>query len=209
MLTLWDLLPKRKQEKAEEASSPPKPAPPVCMESGASPNQRAMASRSVAMPPQQATPPRPANGKPAPREPMRDRYERMQREMLAHYRVRVRKWRSSSTGVAWQVFYKDGSVARLIESPKPRGPISAAVFLHEIGHHAIGFGVHKPRCLEEYHAWRFSLEHMERYGITITPAVERRVRESLQYAVDKARRRGLRRIPHELLRYLPGEPGVS
>ena len=52
------------------------------------------------------------------RPTMADRYERMTREMLARYDVRVRKWRSSMSGVAWQVIYADGRVSRLIESPQ-------------------------------------------------------------------------------------------
>ncbi|HZW08512.1 MAG TPA: hypothetical protein VFF69_01285 [Phycisphaerales bacterium] len=118
--------------------------------------------------------------------------------MLDRYGVRVRKWRSSTTGVAWQVFYRDGTTKRLIESPRPRGPVSAAVFLHEIGHHAIGFSRYKPRCLEEYHAWRFSLEEMASWELAITDRVRARVAESLQYAIDKAMRRGLREIPPEV-----------
>ena len=66
---------------------------------------------------------------------------------LGEQAVGVRKWRSSMSGVAWQVTYRDGTVARLIESPRPRGPVSAAIFLHEIGHHAIGLGRFRPRCL--------------------------------------------------------------
>lgn len=119
--------------------------------------------------------------------------------MLAAHRVRVRKWRSSTSGVAWQVLYRDGTVSRLIESPRPRGPVSAAVFLHEIGHHAIGFNRYRPRCLEEYHAWRFSLEQMAEHGIEITSRVRRRVRDSLQYAIEKAVRRGLRSVPCEVV----------
>ncbi|MCA9279637.1 MAG: hypothetical protein H6815_10210 [Phycisphaeraceae bacterium] len=131
------------------------------------------------------------------------RYETMQREMLARYEIRVRKWRQSTSGVAWQVFYADGTVARLIESPKPRGPVSAAVFLHEVGHHAIGFGTYKLRCLEEYHAWMFSLEQMHAWELNITARVEKRVQDSMRYAVAKAVRRGLKRLPTELLPYLP------
>jgi len=132
------------------------------------------------------------------RRPARERYDRMTRQMLADYGVRVRKWRSSMSGVAWQVRYRDGSVSRLIESPRPRGPVSAAIFLHEIGHHAIGFNRVRPRCLEEYHAWAFSLAQMESLEITVTDRVRQRVRDSLRYAVAKARRRGLKQVPREL-----------
>lgn len=129
---------------------------------------------------------------------MQAKYDLAVAECLSQFGVRVRKWRSSMSGVAWEVRYKDGRVARLIEAPRPRGPMSAAVFLHEIGHHAIGFGVHRPRCLEEYHAWAWSLAEMERRGLNVTPAVRKRMHDSLRYAVDKAQRRGLKRLPAEL-----------
>lgn len=132
---------------------------------------------------------------------MRERYDEMTRQMLHAYRVRVRRWRSSMSGIAWEIRYRDGTVARLIEAPRPRGPMSAAVFLHEIGHHAIGVGRYSPRCLEEYHAWAFALQEMERLGVAITPRVNRRVRDSLKYAVAKAKRRGLKQLPPELAAY--------
>jgi hypothetical protein len=140
--------------------------------------------------------------RPAPRrKPLQDRYDALVREMLERHGVRVRKWRSSMSGVAWQIHYRDGSVSRLIEAPRPRGPMSAAVFLHEIGHHAIGFGTYRPRCLEEYAAWAWALDEMERQGLNVTDGVRRRMHESLAYAVEKARRRGLKRLPAELLPY--------
>jgi len=133
---------------------------------------------------------------------MQLKYEQATREMLARYGVRVRKWRTSMSGVAWQVTYRDGSVSRLIESPRPKGPMSAAIFLHEIGHHAIGFGTYKPRCLEEYYAWKFSIEAMHELGLNVTDRVHERMHDSLHYAVEKARRRGLKRLPSELLPYV-------
>lgn len=126
------------------------------------------------------------------------RYDRMTKAMLSEYGVRVRKWRSSMSGVAWEVHYADGRTSRLIEAPKPRGPMSAAVFLHEIGHHAIGLGAYKPRCLEEYHAWAWSLAQMERLGLNVTDRVRQRMHDSLRYAVHKARRRGIKSLPAEL-----------
>ena len=133
---------------------------------------------------------------------MADRYALVERVMLEAHGVRVRKWRTSMSGVAWQVTYADGTVSKLIEAPRPRGPMSAAVFLHEIAHHAIGFDVYSPRCLEEYHAWAWSLARMEELGLNVTEAVRSRMHESLWYAVDKARRRGLKNIPIELVPYV-------
>ncbi|TVQ29878.1 MAG: hypothetical protein EA376_14625 [Phycisphaeraceae bacterium] len=176
MLTLWDLLTDR------AAKRRPKPAPK---------KRRVRRAAPVAVAPPAAR-----------RRPIQDRYDAMTRQMLAEYGVRVRKWRSSMSGVAWEVHYEDGKVVRLIEAPKPKGPMSAAIFLHEIGHHAIGFNRYKPRCLEELRAWQWSLEAMERHGVAITDRVRDRMRDSLRYAVAKARRRGLKRLPDELLPYL-------
>lgn len=134
--------------------------------------------------------------------PMRAKYNAIVVEMKKTYSVRVRKWRKSSTGCAWEVLYANGSTARLIEAPYPKGPMSCAIFLHEIGHHAIGFRTYKPRCLEEYHAWKWALDTMRQRGFNVTEAVERRMAESLHYAVAKARRRGLRELPVELLPYV-------
>lgn len=132
---------------------------------------------------------------------MQAKYDAIVREMLVKYGVKVRKWRSNSSGVAWTITYKDGRVVRLLESPQPRGPMSMAIFLHEIGHHAIGLGTYKPRCLEEYHAWAFSIRTMEERGLNITDRVRDRMFKSLRYAVRKARRRGLKELPVELLPY--------
>ena len=172
LLTLWDLL--RKPA-----------APPVIVRPGSQPTR---SKRTRAKSPR-AT-------------PALDRYQTMERTMLAEHNIRVRKWRTSRSGVAWEVHYRDGTISRLIESPRPRGPISAAIFLHEVGHHAIGFNTYRPRCLEEYHAWRYSLEQMERWSLNITQRVLDRRHDALHYAIAKARRRGLKRLPAELIPYL-------
>ncbi len=131
-------------------------------------------------------------------ETMQQRYDRVTSEMKSKYNIKVRKWRSSSTGCAWEIHYKDGSIQRYIESPQPRGPMSVAIFLHEVGHHAIGLGKYTPRCLEEYYAWAWSLDRMREYNLNITSRVERRVAASLRYAIDKAKRRGLKVVPEPL-----------
>lgn len=136
--------------------------------------------------------------RPRGRQTKADLYERMTGELLAKHGVKVRRWRSAMSGIAWEVRYRDGSMKRLIEAPKPKGPMSAAVFLHEIGHHAIGFNVYRPRCLEEYHAWAWAIREMEAHGVEVTDAVRYRMHQSLAYAVGKARRRGLRELPAEL-----------
>ncbi|MCA9297050.1 MAG: hypothetical protein KC983_11045, partial [Phycisphaerales bacterium] len=133
---------------------------------------------------------------------MRERYDALVVDMKREYGIRVRKWRSSSSGVAWEVHYRDGRITRLIESPYPRGPMSCAIFLHEIGHHAIGLGTYRVRCLEEYHAWKWSLDTMRERDFNVTASVENRMHDALHYAVQKAMRRGLKRLPVELTPYL-------
>ncbi|MHC5008748.1 MAG: hypothetical protein ACYTGF_15465, partial [Planctomycetota bacterium] len=60
---------------------------------------------------------------------------------------------------------------------------------------------HRLRCVEEYAAWCWALDQMRSRGFNVTAGVENRVAESLRYAVRKARRRGLKTIPDELLQY--------
>lgn len=188
--TLWDLF--KPSPKAKNLGSPEDPS--------ADRNGRTGRLRSEAVLKKNA-PRADKRAKRARSERMQDRYDAIVLEMKKKYNVRVRKWRSSSSGCAWEVHYERGEFTRLIESPYPRGPMSCAIFLHEIGHHAIGFGMHKPRCLEEYLAWKWALNTMREKRLNVTPAVEKRMAESLHYAVCKARRRGLKRIPAELVQY--------
>jgi hypothetical protein len=132
---------------------------------------------------------------------MQERYDQVVREMLAKYDIKVRRWRKSMSGIATLLTYRDGTQRRFLESPKPKTPLSMSIFLHEVGHHAIGLGVHKPRCLEEFLAWKFSLDTMRELGLPVTEKVETRMRRSMEYAVGKATRRGIRELPPEVAAY--------
>lgn len=207
MSTLWDMLTplaRRLWQHAHDSirvrdAAPPAPTAPARQR----PARAAGRSRQKVAPPRPAViaAPQPASREaqaaPAPTSAA-DRYDQITRKMLEQYGIKVRKWRTSMSGIAWELRYRDGSVKRLIEAPKPKGPMSAAVFLHEIGHHAIGFNRYKPRCLEEYHAWAWAIAAMQEHGVTVTDSVKRRMHASLAYAVAKARRRGLAALPAEL-----------
>jgi hypothetical protein len=129
--------------------------------------------------------------------PMPD-YAAIVSETKLRYDVRVRRWRRSMTGCAWQVTYDDGSVINWIEAPRPKTPISLAVFLHEVGHHVIGFDRYRLRCEEELYAWEWAIAEMRSLGVGPDEKVDQRVELSMRYAVSKAQKRGLKQLPSAL-----------
>jgi hypothetical protein len=124
-------------------------------------------------------------------------------QMKSRYCLRVRKWRRTMSGCAWRVYHHDGRVINWIEAPVPKTPISLAIFLHEVGHHAIGFQTYKRRCEEEYHVWVWAIRQMRKLGVEPDEKVLRRFDLSMQYAVGKAVRRGIKRLPESLNQFLP------
>lgn len=107
------------------------------------------------------------------------------------------------SGCAWCVQYQDGRTIHWIESPFPKTPISLSIFLHEVGHHVIGFNRYRTRCQEEYHAWLWAIESMNQLGVPPDAKVRRRFELSMRYAVGKALRRGIRSLPRPLEQFLP------
>ena len=105
------------------------------------------------------------------------------------------------TGCAWRVTHADGRTTNWIESPVPRTPISLAIFLHEVGHHVIGFDAYRRRCEEEYHAWAWALARMAAVGCPPDGRTLARFDLSMRYAVGKAVRRGMGSIPPPLARF--------
>lgn len=128
--------------------------------------------------------------------------EAITRRMQARHAVRVKRWRKSMSGCAWQDYYADGRVVKWIEAPYPKSTLSLSIFLHEIGHHVIGFDRFKKRCEEEYHVWLWALDEMRRLGIEPDEKVLRRFDASMRYAVDKAVRRGIKELPSALQQFL-------
>lgn len=117
------------------------------------------------------------------------------RQMKMEHQVRIKRWRRNMSGCAWQVRHINGRVDRWVEAPYPRTPISLALFLHEVGHHVIGFETYKRRCEEEYHVWRWAIDQMRALGIEPDNKVEDRFQRSMEYAVGKAMRRGIKDLP--------------
>ncbi len=133
--------------------------------------------------------------------PRREFFERLVHEMKQSFDISIRKWRQSMSGVAYELHYSNGDVKRMISAPHPRSPVSACIFLHEVGHHAIGFRKFRPRCLEEYHVWQWAFGQMRSRGIPIDLRVERHYRRSMHHYVCLAKKRGLRHIPPELMEF--------
>jgi hypothetical protein len=130
-------------------------------------------------------------------------------DTTARHGIRVRRWRGNMTGCAWQVRHRTGKVDRWIEAPFPKTAISLAIFLHEVGHHAIGFGRYRKRCEEEYHVWLWAIDQMRRIGVEPDARVLRRFELSMRYAVDKAIRRGIRDLPSDLARFANPMPAAA
>ena len=128
------------------------------------------------------------------------------RQMKQLHEIRIHKWRRNMSGCAWRVYHDDGRVVNWIEAPRPRTPISLAVFLHEVGHHVIGFERYKKRCEEEYHVWLWALRQMSKLGVEPDDRVRRRFELSMRYAVDKAMRRGIMELPLALHQFMPSLP---
>ncbi len=124
-------------------------------------------------------------------------YGGMVKELRAKYKISIRKWRTDMAGVAYELSYQDGRIKRLIAAPKPRSPVSAAIFLHEVGHHAIGFKRYGQRCLEEEYVWRWTFREMQARQIPVTARVLRHYRRSMHHYVKTALRHG-EQVPGEL-----------
>jgi hypothetical protein len=123
-------------------------------------------------------------------------------DMKRKHGLRIKRWRRNMSGCAWRVYHADGRTVNWVESPYPKTPISLAIFLHEVGHHVIGFDRYKRRCEEEYHVWVWAIEQMKQLGVEPDARVWRRFDLSMQYAVDKAVRRGIKQLPEPLMRFV-------
>lgn len=110
-------------------------------------------------------------------------YEAAAQVLIRESGVTVRKWRKNATGTAY-TSSKDWG----IESPEPRGPISFAVFAHEVGHQMLHRHNSAPRWLEELEAWEYAIDQFSRFQLDAKGVRQKMVR-SLRYAAEKASKR--------------------
>jgi hypothetical protein len=132
---------------------------------------------------------------------MRGPYDDIVKRVKAAYAIRVRRYRTAMSGCAWRVCHRDGRSINWIESPRPRTPLSLAIFLHEVGHHAIGFDRSELPSDEEYLAWKWAIDTMRRLGVEPDARTRRRIEQSMQYAVQQSVRQGLKLVPPRFHEY--------
>lgn len=132
---------------------------------------------------------------------MRTRYDDIVKRVKHAYDIRIRRWRTTMSGCAWSTLHRDGRRTNWVESPRPRSALSLAVFLHEVGHHAIGIDRDEHHSDEEYLAWKWAIDTMRRLGVEPDARVRRRVQRSMQYAVEQSVRRGMRLVPPRFHEY--------
>lgn len=114
-----------------------------------------------------------------------NRWEKAGRDLLDTHAVRVRKWRTNSTGIAF-------SDRREIECPKPKGVISFIVLAHEVGHCVLHCRNGKyPRWREEVEAWQFALNVLDEYDLPGYERAHEFASGGIRYAFRKAVRRGV------------------
>jgi hypothetical protein len=132
--------------------------------------------------------------------PLPPDYDRLVRELKHRYKISIRKWRTHMSGISYELTYRDGRIKRLIAAPRPRSPVSACIFLHEVGHHAIGFRRYPSRCLEEHYVWLWTFREMEARGIPITHGVMKHFKRSMYHYVRRAHNRR-EHVPPELAHF--------
>ena len=116
--------------------------------------------------------------------------------LLRQYMVVVKKWRNESSGVAY-------NFSNRIECPHPTNAYNLGILAHEIAHHELGHtrGKHPKggRWKEELDAWLWSNDVLCQIGVEPNYA---QVTLAIQFAFQKAVKRGLRSIPEEMRPHL-------
>jgi hypothetical protein len=96
----------------------------------------------------------------------------------------VRRWRTSTTGVAYTQAEDWGICA-----PQPRGPASFGVFAHEVGHQMLHREGTRPRWEEEVEAAQYALDQFPRFGLPGADEYARSTVPGLAWAFEKSLRR--------------------
>lgn len=112
-------------------------------------------------------------------------YSDLINNLMKENNIKLKGYKTNLTGVA----YPD---ERSIIIPKPTTKLRLSICLHEVGHIVLNHNNKKKRYIEEKEAWDFALNYMKKEKIPITKKVRIRRKESINYAIGKAMRRGLK-----------------
>ena len=94
------------------------------------------------------------------KQAMAERYWAIALEEAARHDVTIKRFRPSLSGKAFVS-------QRTITAPRPRTRRRLRVFLHEVGHIALGHSDPKPRYVAEQEADEWAFETMRRHGIRV------------------------------------------
>ena len=153
--------------------------------------------------------PRPRRGIPTNVTLRRRFFARIVEHEKKRYQISIRKWRSTMSGVAYELHYSNGQVKRMVAAPRPKSAVSCAIFLHEVGHHAIGFRKFRPRCLEEFHVWQWAFAEMGRWDVPVDQRVRQHYQRSMYHYVRLAKKRGLKNLPEILRQFQHGPTSAA
>ena len=115
-------------------------------------------------------------------------YEEAAALLVRESGVTIRKYRKAMTGIAY-VNDEDWG----IEAPEPRGPVSFAVFAHEVGHQLLHRTRNRPRWQEEIEAWEYAIHQFDRLGLDGRGLAFSRAALGVRWAIVKALKRSPRR----------------
>lgn len=115
--------------------------------------------------------------------------ESLRSRIVDHFGLQVTRWLSVLRGKAIKVSFRwGGGVRYRLHVPRSRGPLAAAIFLHEVGHCVVGF-TGEPRVMEELRAWLWAFDALKRLNLPIPEVVVKRYHASMRYEVRRAMRR--------------------
>jgi len=112
-------------------------------------------------------------------------YEYLIRNLILENNIKVKPFLNRLRGCAYPE-------SRTIEIPYPNTKLRLSIALHEVGHIVLNHNNTKKRYIEEIEAWDYALKLMKLNNIPISNKLRLKRKKSINYAIGKAKRRGLK-----------------